>query len=161
MFQRWNNAISKFKAFWKNYLAQSIIAMAATGIIFWILTLRDAVVVASLGATAFIVFCAPASPPAQPVRCIGGQAVGCIFGGIGVLLINYWSISPVIVYSLMIGLSFFLMVTLDLYHPPAAGTALGIAVADSYSKALVTVILAVVFLLVISRLLKKYLKDLV
>jgi CBS-domain-containing membrane protein len=135
--------------------------MAVTAIIFWILSLRNSVLVASLGATAFIIFCAPSSPPAQPVRCLGGQAAGCIFGGIGVLLLNYWSVDPVIIYSLMIGLSFFLMVSLDLYHPPAAGTALGIAIADSYSRVLITVILAVIFLLVFRRLLKKYLKDLV
>ncbi len=161
MFQRWINAINKLKTFWKSYLVQSVLAMAVTGIVFWILSLRNAVIVSSLGATAFIIFCAPSSPPAQPVRCLGGQAAGCILGGIGVLLLNYWSINPILVYSLMIGLSFFLMITLDLYHPPAAGTALGIAIADSYSRVLITVLFAVLLLLVFRRLLKKYLRDLV
>lgn len=146
--------------FWKNYLVQSILAMAVTGFLFWVLSLRNAVIVSSLGATAFIIFCAPSSLPAQPVRCLGGQAAGCIFGGIGVLMLDYWSINPIFIYSLVIGLSFFLMVTLDLYHPPAAGTALGIVIADSYSRVLITVIFAVIFLLVFRRLLKKYLKDL-
>ena len=76
------------------------------------------------------------------------------------MLLNSVSISPVIIQSLMIGLSFILMVSLDLYHPPAAGTALGIAIADSYSKVLLTVVVAVVIMSLAGRIFKKYLKDL-
>jgi len=159
-FKRWVNAGRNFRRLWKNYLFQSLLAAAVTAVVFWILSLRDAVVVASLGATAFIIFAAPSSTPAQPVRAIGGQIIGCICGGLGVLLLNSWSVSPVIIDSLMIGLSFFLMISLDLYHPPAAGTALGIAIADSYSKALITVLVAVVLMSLAQRLFRKYLKDL-
>ena len=126
-----------------------------------ILTLEDAVIVTSLGATAFIIFAAPSSSTAQPGRVIGGEIIGCLCGGLGVLLLNTWSIPPIIIYSLVIGLSIFAMVSTDLYQAPAAGTALGIAITGSPIKVLITVFVSVVLLSVAHRYLKKYLRDLV
>jgi CBS-domain-containing membrane protein len=151
----------KFKVLWKNYLYQSALATAVIFIVFWILTAKDAVIVTSLGATAFIIFAAPSSPAAQPKRVIGGEIVGCLCGAIGVLLLNNWSISPTIIDSLVIGLSIFVMVATDLYQPPAAGTALGIALTGSPLKVLITVGGSVIFLTAIRHFLKRYLRDLV
>jgi CBS-domain-containing membrane protein len=130
-------------------------------VVLWILTVREAVIVTSLGAVAFTIFTAPSSPAAKPVRVIGGEIVACLCGGLGLFVLHSWSISPIIVYSLVVGLSIFIMISLDLFQPPAAGTALGVAMTGSPLRVLITVLGAVIIMSLARHYLRKYLRDLV
>jgi len=62
---------------------------------------------------------------------------------------------------MVIGLSIFLMVSLDVAHAPAGGTALGVSMADFSLTVLLTIISSTVILGLAHHYLKKYLKDLV
>jgi CBS domain-containing membrane protein len=160
-YKKWNAAGIKFKSLWKNYLLQSSLAIGVVFIIILILSLKDAVIISSIGATAFIIFAAPSSPTAQPAKVIGGEIIGCLCGGLGLLMINIVAIPDTFIYSIAIGLSIFIMLALDLYQPPAGGTALGIAISGSPLKVLLTVLISMILLSIAHRYLKKYLKDLV
>lgn len=64
------------------------------------------------------------------------------------------------VYSLAVGASIFIMVVTDTEHPPASGTALGVAMTGITLNVLIVVIVSVIIFAVIHRMCKPYLKDL-
>jgi len=122
--------------------------------------MQDVVVIASLGATAFIIFLMPNNVTANPRRIIGGHTVGLVSGSLAALILQHTGISYIVVYAIAVGLSAFLMVALDCEHPPASGTALGIAITGFHPSVVITVITSSVMLSIAHRFLKKYLRDL-
>ena len=152
--------IEKFSSSWRSYVFQSLIAMFTVFIVLLFLSIEQAVIVSSIGATAFIVFAMPKSITARPRNVIGGHLVGFLFGSLCALLPQPSSIHSIIVYSLAVGLSIFIMVIIDTEHPPAAGTALGIVIQGFSLKVLAAVITSVLILSAVHHLLKPYLKDL-
>ena len=69
----------KFPSYWKPYVLQS---SYAAGTVFFITLLlsENPVVIASIGATAFIVFALPNNISAEPKRIIGGHFLGFFIG---------------------------------------------------------------------------------
>jgi CBS-domain-containing membrane protein len=125
--------IDKFRLHWKNYVFQSLFATVAVFVVLYFLTLQNAVIIASIGATAFIVFAMPKALTANARNVIGGHVVG---------------------------LSIFTMVVTDTEHPPASGTALGVAITGVHPNVLITVVLSIVLLSLIHHFFKPYLRDL-
>ena len=74
------------RADWKNYLWQSLLAAVSMFLVLVLLSLQRAVIVASVGATAFIVFMKPGNPFAAPRNVIGGHLVGLAAGLIFALI---------------------------------------------------------------------------
>jgi len=71
------------------------------------------------------------------------------------------NILKILIPSLSVGLSIFVMVITNTEHPPAAGTALGIVV-QGWSYSTIVIILITISLLSMTKyLLKPWLKDLV
>ena len=135
----------QFPAHWKQYLIQSGYAALAVFIITIILS-SNPVVIASIGATAFIVFAMPENVAAQPKRIIGGHLLGFFIG-------SCFAVFPF--------MDILLMVILDFEHPPAAGTALGMTLVG-YSSSSATAIIASVFILAfIGYIAKPFLRNLV
>ncbi len=150
----------EFRRLWKNYLYQSFLAMVVVFIVLLLLNMEHAVVIASIGATAFIVFTMPRNITAAPRRVIGGHLIG-LFSGSLCALIPHSSILPsTVVYALAVGISIFLMVTLDAEHPPASGTALGIAITGFSPSAAIAVLTSTIMLSLAHRFSKRFLKDL-
>jgi len=150
----------EFKRLWKNYLYQSFLATIVVFIVLLLLNMENAVVIASIGATAFIVFTMPRNITAAPRRVIGGHLIG-LFSGSLCALIPHSSIFPsVIVYSLAVGISIFLMVALDAEHPPAGGTALGVAITGFSLNVMIAVFTSSIVLSLAHRFSKRFLKDL-
>ena len=118
---------AEFKRLWKNYLYQSFFATIVLFTVLMLLSFENAVVIASIGSTAFIVFTMPRSITARPGRVIGGHLIGLAAGSLCALIPQSSMIISVFVYSLAVGISLFMMVALDMEHPPASGTALGVA----------------------------------
>ena len=154
----------------RHYIIQSLLAAAALLIILYFVEfLTHAAIVAALGSSAFIVFAMPHSVTAQPRRLIGGHIIGlisgifCNFVILNLLLGRFaieWEWITWLVYALAVGLSIFLMTITNTEHPPASGTALGVA-AHGYSWQTVVFILAcAVALAVIRRLFRRQLRDL-
>lgn len=83
----------------------------------------DLFLVAAIGSTAFTVFAIPNHRTARPKNILGGHLI-CTIGGFGCSHIPSYFISG----GVAVGLGTLLMVTTDTEHPPAAGTALGLAV---------------------------------
>jgi len=154
----------------KKYIIQSLVAVAAVALIlFFVGTLTHAAIVAALGSSSFIVFAMPHSITAQPRRLIGGHIVGIACGTLshyalctgplGALAGN-WEYIPWLAAAIAVGLSIFLMPITDTEHPPAASTALGVAIHTWSYQVVIFVLSFAIVLTLIKRVLRGYLRDL-
>jgi len=152
-----NTIKSKFKKLWKHYLLQSSLAAAALFIIVLVLEKQKIVLISAMGATSFIVFAMPTAVSAQTKNVIGGHLVGLIAGAV-----FYFTALPYFLeYPLAVGLAIFIMVALDVEHPPAAGTALAVVINEVSREAFITIMISTVVLSQCRYYLRKHLKDLV
>jgi CBS-domain-containing membrane protein len=151
---------TQFREHWKSYLLQSVLATITLFIVLYFLSMQHAVIIASLGATSFIVFAMPDYITAQPRNVIGGHIVGLFCGFLFSLIPHPSLLSSILVYSLAVGASIFIMVVTNTEHPPASGTALGVAMTGITLDVLIAVVVSIVILSVIHRLCKPYLRDL-
>jgi CBS-domain-containing membrane protein len=152
----------ELRLYWKNYVLQSIFATLVIFAVLSVLGLQQAVIIASIGATAFIVFAMPNSAAAKSVNIIGGQLVGFACGYLCAQITTPDASLLVLamVYSLAVGSSMFIMVVTDTEHPPASGTALGVAISGFSPKVLIALIASVIALSLVHHFFKRYLKDL-
>ncbi|MCH7555890.1 MAG: HPP family protein [Planctomycetes bacterium] len=147
----------KFKKLWKYYLCQSFLAAVALFIIVLVLGKDKMVVISAMGATAFIVFAMPTAASAQTRNVIGGHLVGLALG-----TIFYFVALPYFLeYPLVVGIAIFIMVALDVEHPPAAGTALAVVMNEVSPDVFVTIMASAVILSQCRYYLRHYLKDLI
>lgn len=121
------SALLRFRKSWKSYVLQSMFAGLTSFAILLVLSLENAVVIAALGASAFIVFARPFDLTARPRNVVGGHMIGFVVGSLCALLPQSSTVMTLGWYALSVGLSVFLMVLFYLQHPPAAATALGVA----------------------------------
>ena len=152
--------VKELRLYWKNYVFQSLFATLAIFIVLLTLSLQEAVIIASIGATTFIVFAMPKSITAKPRNVIGGHLVGLISGSLCALIPHTLYLHSIMVYSLAVGFSIFIMVITYTEHPPASGTALGVAIHGFSLGVTIAVIISVVILSLIHHLFKRYLRDL-
>ena len=152
---------SEFMLHWKHYVLQSLLASGAMALVLLFLTLQNAVIVASIGATSFIIFAMPKSVSAAPMNVIGGHVTGLVAGILCNELSGIVHTHSILVYSMAVGISIFVMVVLDVEHPPAAGTALGVAITGFNWPIVFAVITSITVLSLIHHFCKKYIRDLV
>ena len=161
----------KFKTYFRNYILQSLMVVAILVIILTVLGIgADLAIVASIGASSFIIFAMPKTARAQPRRVIGGHAVGLLSGG-ACHLPYLWLSFPVdslgaeLLYvftgAIAVGMSIFLMCITDTEHAPAAGTALGIVIHGFTWQAVVFVLSCAIALSLARWLLRAKLINLV
>lgn len=139
---------------------QSLFAALAIFIVLLFLGLQNAVIIASIGATVFIVFAMPKGITAKPRNIIGGHSVGLIAGSLCALIPHPSFLYAIIVYSFTVGLSIFIMVVTDTEHPPASGTALGVVIRGFSLNVTIAVVTSAIILSLIHHFFKRYLKDL-
>jgi len=152
--------VDEFRQLWKHYIYQSLLATLVVFIVLLSLSVEQAVIIASIGATAFIVFAMPGSVTAQPRRVIGGHLVGLLSGSVSAIIPQPTFLYSALIYSLAVGASIFIMVAIDVEHPPAAGTALGVAIRGFSPNVAVAIITSTVMLALAHQLLKPFMKDL-
>lgn len=145
---------------WKQCLLQSLVAFLAIFLVLLVLTTEEAVIVASIGATTFIIFAIPGSPTANPRHVIGGHLTCLAIGSLCALIPTNRVLISILVYALSVGLSMFAMILSGTEHAPAAGTALGIAITGFSFYVTVTMVICVVVLSVIHHFFKDCLLDL-
>lgn len=158
--RRWSRIRSAFPALWKNYIYQSFIAAIIIFIILLALNIEHAVVIASIGASAFIIFTMPRNITARPRRVIGGHIVGLFSGSLCALIPHTSSLVSISVFALAVGISIFLMVALDFEHPPASGTALGVAISGFSLSVMLAVVTSSLLLSLAHHFCRRFLKDL-
>ncbi|MDQ6964763.1 MAG: HPP family protein, partial [Mariprofundales bacterium] len=113
------------------------------------------------GASAFIVFAMPRSITARTRNLIGGHLIGLLVGSLFGLFLPSSTLLRAAAYASCVGVTTFLMVTTDTEHPPAAGTALGVAMMSLSPTVAISVVISVVALALAHHLLKPRLTDLV
>jgi len=154
----------ELKVFWKNYLLQSILATASIFLIILLLQANNDILIASLGASTFIVFAMPKSITANSRNLIVGYLIGIISGLVFLPLQHFYLIHPLVcralIYALAVGLSILLMVVTDTEHPPASGVSLSIAISGFNIYATITVLASAIALAIFHTLFKNKLHDL-
>ena len=123
----------QFRKYTWTYLFQCSLAAVVVLLVLIILdSTQQTVIIASIGASVFIVFTAPNAFSSKVRSILGGYIIGSIIG-IGCSLLagllhtagtEGWGTTVVIMGAVSVGLSIFLMVITDTEHPPAAGLAL-------------------------------------
>jgi CBS-domain-containing membrane protein len=149
----------KFRAHWKNYVFQSLFATCAVAAVLLLLNIQERpIIIASIGATAFLIFALPNDTTASSGNVIGGHLIGLFSGSLvaAIAIPEY----AVFYQSLAVGLAFFLMVITHLEHPPAAGTALGIAGPGFSVDVAAALMTCVLVLSLVHRLFRGRLRDL-
>lgn len=152
--------LTEFKLHWKNYVYQSALAALAIFIITIILRMQNAVIIASLGSSAFIIFALPNAASAKSRNVIGGHIVGILAGSLFSIVPQTVFFLTALTYAFAVGLSILIMVVTDTEHPPAAGTALGIAMSRSSPKIITAIIISAVVLALVRHFFKRYIRDL-
>jgi len=152
---------NELRLYWKHYVFQSFLASLTLALVLVFLRLQNVVVVASMGATSFIVFAMPKSITAQARNVIGGHLVGLLSGSLCGLIPQPLFFHSIVVYSMAVGISIFIMVVTDTEHPPASGTALGVAITGFSWNVTVAVVTAVVVLSLVHHFFKSSIRDLV
>ena len=113
--------------------------------------------ISAIGSTAFIVFAMPSAASAQTRNVIGGHRVGLTCG----MIFLHTGLPYFVEFPLTIVLVIFLMVALDVEHPPAAGTALAVLANEITLNVFITIMITAVVLSQCRYFVRKYLKDLV
>ena len=144
-------------------------SLSILAILLFLNVFTQTALIASLGASAFIVFAMPLAYSAQPRSILGGYAIGLTTGVAGGAIsrlawVDALHFSHVLQYTvfsaLAVGLATFLMVITNTEHPPAAGFALGLVLNPWDLQTLFYVILAVSLLAFFKVVLRPYLIDL-
>lgn len=152
---------AKFLENWKHYVFQSLLATVTIVVVLVLLTLENAVIVAAVGASTFIVFAMPRNITAKTRNLFGGHMIGLVSGSLCHCIPHGSSPAAIVVYGFAVGVSIFLMVVLDMEHPPAAGTALGTVIAGFSWSVGAAVVTTALVLAIVHRFCGRWIKDLV
>ncbi len=136
---RWRLLDSKFRQNKLRYLAQTCgVAVTMLVVLLALDSVSQTVLIASLGASAFIAFAVPRSYASRPRALLGGYLVGTAVGST-LSLLSIW-LAPqvgaelhtlqIVCGAIAVGLCFFIMVVMDTEHPPAVALALGYVLND-------------------------------
>ncbi len=168
----------KFRKNITRYISQCAIATISVFIVLMVLdVVTNAVIIAALGSSVFIVFAMPEAQVSRPRFLIGGYivsiAVACLCHHLSLLSLHHlslWSLmtwtsfihesSHVLFGAMAVGLAIFVMVITDTEHPPAAGLTLGLIVSEWSYMTIVVVFVGIISLSVIKFILKPVLKNL-
>lgn len=153
----------------KRYALQC--GLAGIGVLILLLVLdavTQTVLIASLGASAFIAFAVPRSLHSGPRHLIGGYVIGMIAGAamsslyLLFSLQGAWGHAVLIIFgALAISLAMFAMVVTRTEHPPAAALALGLVLNEWDLVTLLVVLVGVIGLSIMKRMVLPMLMDLV
>lgn len=160
----------KFKQNKARYIFQCLLATVSAMLVLFVLDVAsNAVVIASLGASCFIVFTMPHAKASRPRQLLGGYAAGLAIGTLCHFLSEIaWPDSLaalsehsfVVFGGLAIGLAMLTMVITNTEHPPAASLALGLVMGEWHPETVMVAVVEVIMLWVLKKLLKPILIDL-
>ncbi|MCK5707389.1 MAG: HPP family protein [Candidatus Aureabacteria bacterium] len=162
---------SKFKSHAGRYIFQCFLAtLSIFFVLFFIDLLTHKVTIASLGATAFIVFTRPKYYSSMPRRLFGGYVVGASVGYSCYLLSQITFFENLIQNpqtflifwgAVAVGLSIFIMVVTDTEHPPCAGFALGMVIGEWDEVTILYIFAALLFMFILKKTFYPLLIDLI
>lgn len=160
----------EFRARKKRYVLQCGLAACVVFVVLFVLdAVSQTTIIASLGASSFIAFAMPRSQISRPRFLIGGYLVGTIVG----CACSYLPSVPLLTQlplasawlnqvsaAISVGLAIFLMVVINVEHPPAAGLALGFVLNEWNFWTVIVVVSGIALLSILKTVLKPVLMDL-
>lgn len=159
----------KFKNNKLKYFLQCMLASVTILVVLIFLNiLEEAAIITALGASSFIVFAMPQSYSSGVKRLVGGYGVGLVIGFILFLISNSNIFTEIldsytliiISAALAVGISIFIMTITNTEHAPAAGIALGLVINKWDYTTILFILVAVLWMVTIKTVFKKYLMDL-
>lgn len=119
----------QFRKHWRSYLFQSSLAGLVILLAFNLRGLQnDIILVSSLGSSAFLVFSLPTRVTASLKNCFFGHAWGLAAGILAYQSHQWLGSGETWFYAASVTVAFLGMVITNTDHPPAAGTALAVAI---------------------------------
>ena len=150
----------QFRAYWKAYVGQSAIAGLTTFLVLLFLSLEEAVIIAALGASAFIVFARPFDITARAQNVVGGHLICFTIGCLCARIPHDGTPLTLACHATAVGLAVLVMVITNTQHPPAAATALGMAVRGYSEPALAAIVTITLILALAHMIFRPHLRDL-
>ena len=159
----------KFRKYKKNYILQCLLIFACITAVMLLYELVGGVVVASLGATSFILFVTPHTNGSRARYVIGGYMSAVVVGSVtraGFAYVSALDFAAqnfvlILLYAAAVAITSFIMIIANLEHPPAAALALGLTADTSHNLTAFAALAGVIILCVIRAVLKKHLKNLI
>lgn len=161
----------KFRKNIHRYVFQCVLAtLTILAVLFFLDVLTETAIIASLGASAFIVFAIPNSYSSDTRRLIGGYIVGIT---VGIICFNISRMFPTINFfthietsliifgAISVGIAIFIMAVTNTEHPPAAGISLGLVINPWSILTIIFILCAIIWLSGVRKILKPYLMDLI
>lgn len=149
------------------YMFQCSLAAVTILIVLLILdTTHQTAIIASIGASAFIIFTGPHEFSAKTRNVLGGYFIGTVVGmGFSLLASTVgrsgWDLVFMLVGAGAVGVSIFIMVVTDTEHPPAAGLALAFVLNEWNFPTVVVVLVAALVLSTMRLLFKNHIRNLI
>jgi CBS-domain-containing membrane protein len=170
-FNKYNIIDKKVSKNLLRYLGQCFLAtLTILAVLLFLDLLTETAIIASLGASAFIVFTMPRTYSSDPRRLIGGYIVGILIG----ILFNQFSnleqtkylffnetTSLVVFGAIAVGIAIFVMAITNTEHAPAAGIALGLVINQWTPKTILFILIAIIWMASVRKILKPYIIDLI
>ena len=152
----------------KARIFQSLLLFICVGLILLLYSSFGGKIIASLGASGFILFVAPHANVSRARNLVGGYFCGAITGILSNLLYGQASelsffgadYALVLICAAAPALAMFLMTTVNMMHPPAAAFALGLSVEPEAIETAIAAMIGIGLLCLTRFMLKKYLRDL-
>lgn len=159
----------KFRKDYKHYILQSLLIFTCICLALSLGRFFDDIIVASLGASSFILFITPHTNSSRPRYVIGGYICGSFSGTIFHFLYAFLSHSNfvgkeyvlIVLCAAAVAVAAFIMVITNTEHPPAAALALGLSADPRCLKTAMAAITSIIVLCMIKQLIKKHLKNLI
>ena len=153
----------------KHFVFQSVLVFACVSLVLLLYELFGGIIVASLGASGFILFVTPHTQSSRAKNIIGGYICGASMGVLFSLLHGFilsvgftgTDLTIVFVCAAAAASTTFLMVSANLVHPPSAALALGLAADAQSVKTALAALVGITILCAVRYLLRKYIKDLI
>jgi CBS domain-containing membrane protein len=152
----------EFWKLWRYNLLQPLGgAVMITLLLFGAYALLSEVIIASFGATVFIVTTTPHAKAARTQNLIGGYLCGGVSGLLNVGLLSLLPGSPVAVFAgLAVGLAIFGTLALGCEHPPAGAMALGIVLTGKPLTAVGIAVAGILLLSAVLMFIRKHMRNL-
>ena len=112
-------------------------------------------IAASFGSSMVLLFCFPESPFAQPKNVFFGHLVTAL---VGVFFVNFIPLPIYISIAGAVGIGIFLMIILDVVHPPAGGNPIMVIIGSASFEYLINpIIFGCILILLIAIIVNRFL----
>ena len=154
---------------WVFVFQAALATLVMLAILTFVHSLSSAAIAAGLASSVVGIFVGPSNRTAQVRSVVGGHGVALVLGSIFSFILFFGPVETYLIdvdylrnfsYAFAVGMAMLLMAITNTEHPPAAGTALGMASRDFDILIFLSIIGAVALLAVMKLAIRPYLRDL-